>query len=43
MQQHFLTYDKDIAMLDGRKYEVFVEMQQYNWAIFCRDPFLMSS
>ena len=39
MQQHFLTYDKDISMLDGRKYEIFVEMQQHNRAIFAEIRF----
>jgi hypothetical protein len=30
MQQHLLIYNKDIVMLDVRKYEIFLKMQQHN-------------
>jgi hypothetical protein len=29
MQQHFLICNKDIAILDERKYETFLKMQQH--------------
>ena len=32
--QHFLIYHKQIVMLEGIKYEIYVEMRQYNGMIF---------
>ena len=34
---YITVYDKDIAMLDGGKYEIFLEMQQHNGTTFDQD------
>jgi hypothetical protein len=34
---YITVYDKDIAMHEGAKYEIFLEMQQHNGTTFDQD------